>query len=277
VKSALFWRKMKLVADFHGSLTKEMVSHSYLSGGILKKLFFTIEKFVDNLGDSALTSSEENTKDITNIRTDHNVTTVLDGVNLDCYENLPDKVQLKQEFELPLDKIIITYAGALIFNKGIEYLMDAIPKVLEQNKNVFFVVAGFPVEDVEEFVRLNKLSENVRIISPLNYFDLPKLLKASDIGVDPKDSTTLQASGKILQYMGAGLPVVCYDRANNRTYLGEGGQYSKDISARGLAESILALVGEPQKMMLKGQLNEQQIKKFSWDISAKKIEEIYIK
>ncbi|MDD5463590.1 MAG: glycosyltransferase family 4 protein [Candidatus Moranbacteria bacterium] len=277
VKKALFWRKMKLVADFHGSLTKEMASHSYLKGGILKKIFFEIEKWIDNLGDAALSSSEENTKDISKIRADHSVATVLDGVNLSCYESFSNKDELKREYELPTEKTIITYAGALIFNKGIEYLMDAIPKVLEKNDNVYFVVAGFPVEDVTEFVRKNNLSQSVRIVSPLNYFDLPKLLSASDIGVDPKDSMTLQASGKILQYMAAGLPVVCFDRPNNRAYLGEGGEYAREISAESLADSILSLANEPQKIQYKGQLNKQQIKKFSWDISAQKIEETYLK
>src|SRR6185369_13458476 len=45
VKKMLFWRDMKLVADFHGSLTNEMVSHSYLNGGLLKKAFLFIEKW----------------------------------------------------------------------------------------------------------------------------------------------------------------------------------------------------------------------------------------
>jgi glycosyltransferase involved in cell wall biosynthesis len=176
-----------------------------------------------------------------------------------------------------LDKTNVVYTGALIFNKGIEYLMQAIPKVLAQNKNIYFVIAGFPIENVEEFVKENNLAEDVRIINPLNYFDLPKILMASDVGVDPKDSTTMQASGKILQYMAAGLPVVCFDRFNNRNYLGEGAQYAREISADALAESILSLVSQEQKMIFKGQLNREQAKKFSWDISAKKIEEIYLK
>jgi glycosyltransferase involved in cell wall biosynthesis len=277
VKKTLFWKNIKLVADFHGSLTKEMVSHSYLSGGILKKLFFAIEKWIDNLGDSAFTSSEENTKDIARLRNDHEVETVLDGVNLACYDHLvASKTQLKKELELPLDKTIVTYAGALVSNKGIEYLMQAIPKVLEKNKNVYFVIAGFPVEDAIEFVKNNNLSEDVRIISPLNYFDLPKLLMASDIGIDPKDSMTLQASGKILQYMAAGLAVVCFDRDNNRNYLGEGAQYVKEISALGLADGIVTLANEPQKIISKGQLNRKRINEFSWDISAQKIEQIYL-
>ncbi len=275
VKKALFWRNIRLVADFHGSLTKEMTSHSYLNGGLLRNIFFKIEKFIDNLGEKAISSSEENTKDIAELRLDHQVTTVLDGVNLACYEKLATKDELKKEFELPPDKVIITYTGALMFNKGIEYLLNAIPKVLEKNKNVYFILAGFPADGASKFVKDNNLFENVRVVSPLSYFELPKILMASDVGVDPKDSTTLQASGKILQYMAAGIPVVCFDRANNRTYLGEGGEYAVEISADGLAESMLNLIGESEKIVFKGKLNKQQVSKFSWDISAEKIESVY--
>lgn len=275
VKKVLFWRKMKLVADFHGSLTKEMSSHSYLRGGLLKKIFFEIEKWIDNLGDEAITSSEENTEEISKIRSKKGIVTVLDGGALSHFENLPSKQELKKEFELPLDKAIVTYTGALMLNKGIEYLLDAILKVLAQNKNVFFVVGGFPVEAVADFVKRNGLENDVRIINPLEYFEIARILKASDIGIDPKDSSTRQASGKILNYMAAGLPVVCFDRQNNRAYLEEGGEYAKEISADSLAESILALASDQQKMISKGEFNKEQIKKFSWDISAEKIEEIY--
>jgi glycosyltransferase involved in cell wall biosynthesis len=236
-----------------------------------------VEKWIDNLGDRAVTSSDENTAEISLIRKDSSVETILDGANLSHFENLPSKEDLKKEFELPQDKLIVSYTGALMFNKGIEFLLNAIPKILVKNKDIFFVVAGFPVEGVTDFVKKNKLEENVRIVSPLEYFELPKLLMASDIGIDPKDSSTRQASGKILQYMAAGIPVVCFDRLNNRTYLEEGGQYVKEISADGLAEGILALAQNKELMKKKGDFNIKQIEKFSWDISAKKIEEIYLK
>lgn len=277
IKKALFWRKMKLVADFHGSLTKEMVSHSYLSGGILKKIFFAIEKWIDNLGDVAVTSSEENTRDIIKLRKNHDVVTVLDGANVSHYLNKPEKEQLRVEFELPKDKTIVTYTGALIMNKGIQYFLDAIPLVIKENPNIFFVIGGFPAEGVNEFIRQSKLEDYVRVVSPLDYFELPKLLLSSDIGVDPKDSSTLQASGKILQYMAAGLAVVCFDRDNNRRYLGEGAVYSQEISAEGLAQAMLELASNKQKIDFKGELNQTQILKFSWENSSRKIEEIYQK
>ncbi|MEI8343684.1 MAG: glycosyltransferase family 4 protein [Candidatus Moraniibacteriota bacterium] len=277
VQKCLFWRKIKLVADFHGSLTKEMVSHSYLNGGLLKSLFSFGEKWIDNMGDAALTSSAENTQEIKCIRSDHRVETILDGANLSYYEKLSSRNALKNEFELPANKVIVTYTGALVPNKGVQHLQEAILAVLEKNQKIFFVIAGFPAEDMNKFVDQNKLSDSVRIISPLSYFKLPAILAASDIGVDPKDSSTLQASGKILQYMAAGLPVVCFDRQNNRTYLGAGGEFAQEFSAKGLAQAILSLAGDEKKMSEKGAINRERISDFSWEISAKKIEEIYNK
>ncbi len=276
VQRALFWRKMKLVADFHGSLTKEMVSHSYLQAGLLQAVFSLGEKFINNLGNMAITSSQENTQEIMLSRNDRKVETVLDGANLDHYDGLLDKQQLRQEFELPAEKTIVTYTGAMVLNKGIKYLLEAIPQVLAQNRNVYFIIAGFPVEEVSKFVQENNLKDDVRIISPLSYFEMPKILLASDIAVDPKDSSTRQASGKILQYMAAGLPVVCFDRQNNRAYLGEGGQFAQNISAQGLAEAILNLMQNSEVAMKKGLLNKKKVAEFSWEKSAQKIEKLYM-
>jgi glycosyltransferase involved in cell wall biosynthesis len=109
----------------------------------------------------------------------------------------------------------------------------------------------------------------------LNYFQLPKLLAASDLAIDPKDSSTRQASGKILQYMGAGLPVICFDRTNNRQYLEDGGIYAKVISVDGIADAVLWSIENRQQLEVKGEINKQRIRNFSWDASALKIEHIY--
>ena len=275
VQKALFWRKIKLVVDFHGSLTKEMVSHSYLSGGLLKAFFKRIEWKIDNLGDFALTSSWENTQEIAQYRHDQKVETVLDGVNLAYYEKMPTKEILQKEFEFPAEKKIVIYTGALIMNKGIDFLLKAIPLVLAQNQKVFFVIAGFPAEGVSRFVKEQKLEEFVRVVSPLNYFQLPRLLSASDIGVDPKDSSTSQASGKILQYMAAGLPVVCFDRTNNREYLAEGGIYAKNVSVESFAQALLEALNDENVLAQKSVVVRKRAADFSWDRSAEKIEKIY--
>ena len=68
VQKLLFWRGIKLVADFHGSLTKEMVSHDYLKATGLQRLFQVVEHWIDNLGDAAVASSWDNAEGINRVR-----------------------------------------------------------------------------------------------------------------------------------------------------------------------------------------------------------------
>lgn len=275
VQKLLFWRKIKLVGDFHGSLVKEMESHNYLGSGLLKGIFSLIEKTINGLGDFAVVSSWENKQTISSYRKDGKTETILDGVNIHHYEKLLNKSELKKELGFPEDKLVVTYTGAIILNKGIKFLFEAILKVLKKTDEVYFVIAGFPVEAVGEFVKENKLENKVKIIYPLNYFELPKVLKASDVGIDPKESLIGQASGKILQYMAAGLPVICFDRENNRNYLGDGGYFSKEINSDGIASGILYFVNNFTEVERKGQVSLSRAKNFSWDAPAKKMENIY--
>jgi glycosyltransferase involved in cell wall biosynthesis len=275
VRNLLFWREIKLVADFHGSLVREMESHGYLKNAFIKPIFKFLEKFISRLGDRAIASSWENSQIIGKSRKVNDVLTVPDGVNLDRFRALPPKADLKKELKLPMDRKIVVYSGALIKNKGINLLFKAIKLIAKKRKDAYFIIAGFPGKSAENFVRANNLRGDVRIISPLNYFDLPRILAAGDIAVDPKDSAVRQASGKILQYMGAGLPIVCFNKKNNRKYLGSGAYFSPEVSGQGLARGIIFFLDNPEEARKKGRIAAERAKFFGWERSAEKIEEIY--
>lgn len=274
VQKILFWRNIKLVADFHGSLTKEMVSHGYLKVG-LKFIFRKIEKFINGLGDYAIASSEEGLVDIANARKNKNCAVVLDGTNLDSFSGGRSKEEVKYELEIPKDRFIIGYTGGLVNNKGIDYFLDAIPLVLARRTDVFFLIGGFPADYVENFIKNNSLENFARLISPLDYFKLPEVSKCFDIAVDPKDSDVRQASGKMLNYMSAGLPIVCFDKENNRKYLGAGGYFCSEMSAKEIANGILYFVNRPYEIKEKGAMNKKRAQEFSWERAGEKIEEIY--
>ena len=274
VQKLLFWQKMTLVSDFHGSLTKEMVSHDYLGAGFLKKIFQRIEEWIDGMGDVAVTSSWENTQEMSVIRKDAPTETLLDGVDVERYASLPDKSEARENFQLPHDAIIITYTGALIPNKGIQYFLESIPLVLQECSQVHFVIAGFPFNLIQPFFASHDISSSVTFISPLSYFDLPLLLRASDIGVDPKDVSVKQASGKLLQYMGAGLPVACFATTNNKEYLSDGHVVAEEVSSAGLATAIVALVRDDEMRRRLGLANSVKAQQFSWDIPAEKLEKL---
>ena len=274
VQKALFWRKIKLVVDFHGSLTQEMVSHGYLKKG-LKFVFRRMEKFINGLGDWAVVSSWEAVESVKADRKKGDVDVLLDGTNLDSFTLKQSKAELRRELEISADKFVVVYSGGLLPNKGIDYLLNAIKLVAEKHPNAFFLIGGFPVHYVSDFVKTNKLENFVRVVSPLNYFQLPEFNCVGDVAVDPKDTETNQASGKMLNYMAAGLPTICFDKSNNRNYLGEGGYFCKTASVAGIAEGISHFIENPEDAAKKGAMNKERVKEFSWDKPGKQLNEIY--
>lgn len=277
VQKVLFWRKMKLVADFHGSLTKEMVSHSYLHTRWLQRFFEMVEHWINVLGDKAVASSWDNVATINTVRQGNPAELLIDGTRLAMFDGLPEKAQIRNTYHIPENRVVITYTGALIPNKGIHVLLEAVPLVCNRYPEAHFVIAGFPLSRMTDTIQYSAHKERVTFISPLSYFTLPAVLKMSDIGVDPKGSETRQASGKMLQYMGAGLPVICFDTQNNREYLGEGGAYVQEATPVGLADAIGKLIVSSDLRAEKGTMNRKRAEMFSWERSAKQLEEIYQK
>lgn len=276
VQKLLFWRKLKLVADFHGSLTKEMVSHSYLRVGGLRRVFEWVERWIDNLGDVAVTSSWANTLEIMRLRRKNEPTTVLDGVNVGMRVLAPSRPELRAKYGVPPEALVVTYTGALVANKGILHFLDAIPRILEGHPAAHVVIAGFPWNEVKSFFEGKPWLARVTPITPLPYFSLAEVLTISDVGIDPKEAGVGQASGKMLQYMGAGLPVVCFDTPNNREYLADGGEYARSISGEGLAEAVLKLLRDPSLRDRKGEMNRKRARdQFGWDKTGEALEKVY--
>lgn len=273
----LFWKRdFRLVVDFHGSLVREMVSHNYLSFGWLRRLFAQIERLINRCGDVAIASSQENAQEIARKRDDNTVHVVEDGVNIADYENLADTSVLRDQFHLPTDKTLILYTGALLQDKGIAHILSSARAMLAQKDQIHFVFGGYPRTAVARYIEKYGLHEMITLISPLSFFDLPALNSCADIAIDPKDDKTRQASGKILQYMAAGLPIICVDRPTNRHYLGDDAMYMEANSGtEGMTTAITTLLNDPQERSELSRKSKEHARVYSWTKSGEKLEKIY--
>jgi len=94
--------------------------------------------------------------------------------------------------------------------------------------------------------------------------------------VAPKLSAT-EGSGKILNYMAMGLPVVAYDTPVSREYLGSLGIYASplgDVDA--LAHALASVVGDPVAAQALGErLRERADRHFSWVRTGRQLMHIY--
>ncbi len=272
----LFWRKFLLVVDFHGSLVNEMKSHGYLKFNWLQSTFDFFEKLINRIGDVAVVSDKDNVKIIKKARDDEKAFHLSDGVNVEHYIDLGSKKNLRKKFNIPIDKFVVVYTGALIENKGVKHLIYSIKKTVQEVPDVHFVIGGFPAEWVRKYVLKNNLENNVTIISPLNYFSLAEVNSLADVAVDPKDDSVQQASGKILHYMAAKVAIICCDRAINRNYLGNnGGEYLSEVNAENIYQAVKKLYNDRGLVEKYSEEAFRRADDFSWKRVGEQLEGIY--
>ena len=271
VKYLVSFGRVPLVFDVQGSLTSELGTFNWLKSKPIKWLFHNFEKFICKMPDFFICSSLSNGEIIKNrfhIKPEK-VKVVIDGVHTDFF-NRPPKKGFKSKLGIPEDAPLIIFTGALLAAKGIWNLVDAIPIVLSRNKDIHFLIVGYPVEETEKKISELGIGANVHMTGMVDYFDLPDYLLISDIAVEPKVDKAGEASGKVINYMGAGLPVVCFDSQNNRRFLEDGGIYAGENKIENLADKMLWAVDNPDKAKLLGEMNKKRVEKvFSWNNSIK--------
>src|SRR5450830_1022195 len=279
IKYLVAFGRVPLVFDVQGSLTSELGTFNWLKGKPIKWLFHNFEKFICKMPDFFICSSVSNGEIIKNrfhVKPEK-VKVVIDGVHTDFF-NRPTKKGFKSELGIPEDAPLIIFTGALLAAKGIWNLVDAIPLVLSRRKDAHFLIVGYPVDDAA--IRIKKLGveNNVHMTGMVDYFDLPDYLLISDIAVEPKVDKAGEASGKVINYMGAGLPVVCFDSQNNRRFLGEGGIYAEGDKVENLADKILWAIDNSGNAKKLGEMNKKRVEEvFSWNNSIKDTVEAFQK
>jgi glycosyltransferase involved in cell wall biosynthesis len=136
---------------------------------------------------------------------------VPNGVNLEAYTNVEKEPlsQFKNRFALPHEKIVL-YVGRLVFEKGAQVLVNAIPRVLEKKDAKFiFVGNGYMRDQLSNLVREMRLEHKVMFTGFLDDETLRKLQMCADVSVVP---SLFEPFGIVaLEAMAAGSPVVVSD------------------------------------------------------------------
>ncbi len=271
-------RRVPVVFDVQGSLTGELDSYGWLDRlPWVRPLFRAVERFITRWSDFAVGSNERVGRFLVEEMglPPARVATIVDGVHMDFFAG-SGRRDLRSELGIPRERPVVLYTGALLASKGVDHLFAAIPHVLAEVPDAFFLVVGYPVEESRDLVARLGVAEHCHFAGQVDYFELPDYLHAGDVAVDPKPDAAGEASGKIINYMGGGLPVACFDNLNNRHFLGDGGAFAATPDAAGLAGAIVALLRDPAARAQKGAAARRRVEEvFSWDAGGRLYEEVF--
>ncbi|MCA1906274.1 MAG: glycosyltransferase [Desulfarculus sp.] len=272
--------KAPVVFDVQGSLTGELDSYGWLDRlPLARPAFRLVERFINRhshqLVGSNIAVSQFLVREM-GLPADR-VCTIIDGVHMNFFEGDRSR-DLKAELGIDPERPVVLYTGALLSSKGVDNFFQAIPLVLKEAPEAFFLVVGYPVEQSQRLVRELGVADQVLFVGQVDYFELPDYLRIGDVAVDPKVEAAGEASGKIINYMGGGLPVACFDNANNRRFLGDTGAFAPTPDPAGLATAILSLLADPAARQAKGEAARQRVEReFSWEAGGRRYEEVFLR
>lgn len=175
------------------------------------------------------------------------INVIPNGVNITNYSGIERDYEFRRKYAMDNEKIIL-FMGRLVYEKGVQYLIGAMPKILEHYHDAKLVIAGQGgmIDELKQEVNNLGLTNKVCFAGYLNGKDVGKMYKAADISVFP---SVYEPFGIVaLEAMLAEVPVVVSDigglneiidhrQTGMKTYCG---------NSNSIADSILELLFNPQ-------------------------------
>lgn len=275
--------RIPLVFDFQGSLTGEMVDHGFLKPGRwVYRAVRRVEQTINHLPQAILTSSQQAQ---TGLQTDFAIPAdrlipLPDCVDLARFDphqfTAEQKTALRQALNIPDGRSVIAYLGLLTDYQGIPHILHSALWLKQAGFPCHFLIMGFPnVPHYQGMAEGLGVADVVSFPGRIPYESAPLALSLGDIAISAKMSTT-EGSGKLLNYMALGLPVVAYDTPVHREYLGEWGSYAPAGDFTALAQAIHHLLTNPTHAHHLGQQLRHRVQTvFSWRQAAQRIDQLY--
>ena len=175
------------------------------------------------------------------------INVVPNGVNLTNFNGVERDYEFRRNYAADNEKIIL-YMGRLVYEKGINHLIDAMPKILAHYNDAKLVIAGKGgmMDDLKHQVDAMGLSNKVYFSGYLNSKQVNKMYKAADVSVFP---STYEPFGVVaLESMLAGTPVVVSDIGGLNEIVShrEEGLKCYCGNANSIADSVLELLYDKQ-------------------------------
>ena len=175
------------------------------------------------------------------------INVVPNGVNLTNFAGIERDYDFRRRYAMDNEKIIL-FMGRLVYEKGVQHLIAAMPKILSKYHDAKLVIAGKGgmLNELRQQADALGLGQKVYFAGYLNGKDVARMYKAADISVFP---STYEPFGIVaLEAMLAERPIVVSDIGglNEIVQHRENGMKSYAGNPNSLADSIIELLYDPQ-------------------------------
>ena len=207
------------------------------------------------------------------------VSVIPNGINMNMYNGIEKDYDFRRKVASDNEKIVM-YAGRLVYEKGIQNLISAAPKILSGYNDTKFVIAGSGpmMNELKGQADYLGIGNKVYFTVQLNYKDLCKMYKSADVAVFP---STYEPFGVVaIEAMYAGIPTVVSDVGGLNEIVEHGidGMKSYAGNPNSIADSVLAVLYDHQLADNISKNAKAKVKtKYNWNKIAQDTHFIYQK
>lgn len=269
MKLAKKW-KVPLVISALGTIERKVAYEgSYTSRQIIEAM---------NFADKILSVSEDLKLHIVNLGIDEEkVHVVPNGVDIEEFKPA-GKAHARKLLNLPQEKNIVLFVGALRKIKGVDYLIEAAKDFVNTNTDLFMVGRDDGLrKSLEKRAQELKIADHIRFTGPVNHEDVPLWISASDILVLP--SLSEGRPNVVLEALACEVPVVATDVGGIPELMvdGETGYLVPAKNPLELSRKINKLLENKNQRESMGKLGRKSIiqRGLTWKAHGKKTVDIY--
>lgn len=194
------------------------------------------------------------------------------GVSLDLFA----PAQMARRWPLPGEPIHLVYVGALCKERNLLSLCEAVEKANSEGMAFVLSLIGEGAErlGLEEFAL--RTEGRVRVLKPVPYDRVPRLLAQAHVGVLPfPDEEKFRVSSpiKLFEYVAAGLPVLATRIACHTDVVNSGNYafWAEDASVEGLLAALRLIWKAQASLASMGREAGTAGQAWTWQESARKL------
>ena len=175
------------------------------------------------------------------------ISVVPNGINCTSFNGVEKDFDFRRKYAMDNEKIIL-FIGRLVYEKGIQHLISAMPKILENYHDCKLVIAGKGgmIDELRAQVDCMGLSNKVCFAGYLDAKQVCKMYKVAEVSAFP---STYEPFGIVaLEAMLAGVPTVVSDIGGLNEIVEHriNGMKSYAGNPNSLADSIIELLKNPK-------------------------------
>lgn len=201
------------------------------------------------------------------------------GININMFNGLERDYDFRRKYATDNEKIIL-FMGRLVYEKGVQHLIHAMPKILAGYNDVKLVITGkgSMIDELKAQANAMGIGHKVYFTGYMDAKQVCKMYKCADVSVFP---STYEPFGIVaLEAMLSGTPVVVSDIGglNEIVEHGVDGMKSYAGNSNSIADSILELLYNPQLRDNITKKAKQKVKnEYNWTKIAQDTHFIYQK